>query len=312
MKRAGAILILILLAGCSNGTYDKAMEQGKLALANGEFDKAQASFELAMDEKPKDEEAKGLYEDLTAYNEVKKEIEDAKWEDAIKKANSLLREEDLAGSIKKELEQYVKTAKSQKEQSGEVAKKLEEIKNSIGQGNYDDAQASINELKKNQELSQFSDEVSSIEESINERLQQQKAAEALEEKERARAEAEAAASKKDKYLQKLYNIDGSLADLTYMYENGTTAEMQEAQGAIYKKWDDALNEIYGVLKNQLSSSEMKSLRDKQRQWIKYRDRTANAEAAAYEGGSFASVQYVITQARLTRERCYELVNIYMR
>ncbi|HEY9576606.1 MAG TPA: lysozyme inhibitor LprI family protein, partial [Pseudobacillus sp.] len=265
-------------------------------------------------EKPKDEEAKGLYEDLSAYHEVEKAIQDAKWEDALTKANRLFEEENLAGSLKKELEQQVKTIESNNEQSSEVAKKLEEIKNSIGQGNYSDAQTSINELKQNQEteavLSRFSDEVKSIEESINERLQKQKEAEALEEKERAHAEA--VASKKDEYLQKLYSIEAGLADLTYIYENGTTVEMREAEAAAYKKWDDALNDIYGVLKTQLSSSEMTSLRDKQREWIKYRDRTAKAEAAAYEGGTFASVQYVSTQARLTRERCYELVNIYMR
>ncbi|WP_049665067.1 lysozyme inhibitor LprI family protein [Bacillus sp. FJAT-27231] len=315
MKRAARVVVAaILLAGCNNGTYEKAMEQGKLALANGEFDKAQASFELALDEKPKDEKAKGLYEDLTAYHEVEKAIEEAKWEDALTKANHLLQEDHLADSLKKELEEYVKTAESHDEESSEVAKKLEEIKSSIGQGNYSDAQTSINELKQNEEtataLSGFSDEVKSIEESINERLQKQKAAEALEEKERARAEA--AVSKKEEYLQKLYNIEAGMSDLTYIYEHGTTVEMREAEAAAYKKWDDALNDIYSVLKTQLSSSEMTNLRGKQREWIKYRDRTAKAESATYEGGSFASVQYVSTQARLTRERCYELVNIYMR
>ncbi|WP_353507049.1 MULTISPECIES: lysozyme inhibitor LprI family protein [unclassified Bacillus (in: firmicutes)] len=30
-------------------------------------------------------------------------------------------------------------------------------------------------------------------------------------------------------------------------------------------WDDALNEIYGVLKTQLSNNEMKALKEKQRE-----------------------------------------------
>lgn len=315
MKRAAAVILTgVLLAGCNSGTYDKAMEQGKLALANGEFDKALASFELALDEKPKDEEAKALHEELTAYNEVKKDAEEADWDEVLAKANSLLKEGDLAAGLKEELEQFVQTAEGSKEQSNVVAKKLEEIKSSLGEGHYAEAQKSIAELKGNQEvkaiLAGFSEEVASVETSINERLKKQKEAEALEEKERAQSVA--AVSKKDEYLQKLYNIEAGLSDLTYMYENGTTVEMREAETAAYKKWDGALNDIYGVLKTQLSSSEMSSLRDKQRQWIKYRDRTAKAESDAYEGGTFASVQYVSTQARLTRERCYELVNIYMR
>lgn len=38
--------------------------------------------------------------------------------------------------------------------------------------------------------------------------------------------------------------------------------MKEALGETYKRWDDALNEIYGVLEEQLSSSDMDELRGK--------------------------------------------------
>lgn len=38
--------------------------------------------------------------------------------------------------------------------------------------------------------------------------------------------------------------------------DGLTLEMKEKSSTVLKKWDDALNEIYGVLKLQLSSSEM--------------------------------------------------------
>lgn len=313
MKKAAAVLAVMVLSGCNSGTYDKAMEQGKLALADGEFDKAQASFELALDEKPKDEEAKRLYENVSDYNEVKKDIEEADWEDALTKAKSLLKEEDLAANMKEALEEYVKTASDNEKQSDDVAKKLEEIQQTIGAGDYGDAQKSIDELKQDQEmeavLARFSEEVNKIETSINERIQQQKAAETLAEKERELAAS--SVSKKDKYLQKLYTIETEVTALYYVSENGTTAEMKEATAAMYKKWDDALNEIYGVLKVQLSSGEMSQLREKQRQWIKYRDRTAKAESEAYAGGSFEAVQYVRTQADLTRERCYELINIYM-
>ena len=60
-------MMLLLLAGCGNATYDKAMEQGKLAVAKGEYDKAAGLFELALDEKPKDKEAKQTYENLTSF-----------------------------------------------------------------------------------------------------------------------------------------------------------------------------------------------------------------------------------------------------
>ena len=46
--------------------------------------------------------------------------------------------------------------------------------------------------------------------------------------------------------------------------------------------------------------------------INYRDTTAQNESSPFEGGSFARVQYISTLARLTKERCYELVNTYMK
>ena len=77
------------------------------------------------------------------------------------------------------------------------------------------------------------------------------------------------------------------------------------------KWDDLLNSIYGVLKTQLSESEMNSLRNKQKAWIKYRDSEADKAFSEYEGGTMAPLEATSVNAELTRQRCYELVNQYM-
>ena len=118
---------------------------------------------------------------------------------------------------------------------------------------------------------------------------------------------------KEKYIEKLYDLEKEIEDANY-YSNDayTTPEMVEAEGKVLTKWDDLLNEIYNLLKVQLSKEEMDVLTSKQVNWIKYRDMTAENEASNFEGGSFARVQRVSTLGRLTKERCYELVNIYMK
>ena len=68
----------------------------------------------------------------------------------------------------------------------------------------------------------------------------------------------------------------------------------------------------GSLKDQLSSDEMSSLRKEQRDWIKRRDETAKEEAAKFKGGTLEPFQYASTEARVTKERCYELVEKYMK
>lgn len=102
-----------------------------------------------------------------------------------------------------------------------------------------------------------------------------------------------------------------MSDLDYLYEDGITSELVEAEGTKLKRWDNMLNEIYSLLKTQLTESEMNNLRGKQRNWIKYRDMTADNEASEEGGGSLYTVIYNGSLARLTKERCYELVNTYM-
>ncbi|WP_373598689.1 lysozyme inhibitor LprI family protein [Paraclostridium bifermentans] len=118
-------------------------------------------------------------------------------------------------------------------------------------------------------------------------------------------------SYKDEYINKLNSLEEGMSDLDYLYENGVTAEMNEAEATKFGRWDNMLNEIYSLLKTQLTESEMNDLRSKQRSWIEYRDKTADRESSEC-GGSMAGVQYNTTMGRVTKERCYELVNTYMK
>nr|WP_275695625.1 lysozyme inhibitor LprI family protein [Fredinandcohnia sp. SECRCQ15] len=118
---------------------------------------------------------------------------------------------------------------------------------------------------------------------------------------------------KQEYLKKLKDVENTVADLDKKLEAATTqADMNQVQGEIFKVWDGALNEIYGALKKQISDGEMSNLRDEQRDWITHRDEVAKEESSEYEGGTMESLQYLMTQTRITKERCYELVNKYMK
>ena len=58
-------------------------------------------------------------------------------------------------------------------------------------------------------------------------------------------------------------------------------ERQEAER--YKNWDKELNEIYGVLKEQLSIEQMDKLRVEQRNWVEHRNEVAKESSLRYEG-----------------------------
>ncbi len=119
-------------------------------------------------------------------------------------------------------------------------------------------------------------------------------------------------SYKDEYINKLNSTEEGMSDLDYLYKSGTNGELVEAEYTRLKRWDNMLNEIYSLLKTQLPESEMNELKSKQRSWIEYRDKTAENEASENIGGSLYNVVYNSSLARLTKERCYELVNTYMK
>lgn len=115
--------------------------------------------------------------------------------------------------------------------------------------------------------------------------------------------------KKSEYLHKLKRMDNELSTVNM---GDTMIEMKEAASNIYTMWDNMLNEVYGVLKTQLSEQEMESLREEQRQWITERDKKAKEAAAQFEGGTMEGLEYTSVLGSITRIRCYELVDEYMK
>ncbi|MCA1294786.1 DUF1311 domain-containing protein [Paenibacillus sp. alder61] len=123
--------------------------------------------------------------------------------------------------------------------------------------------------------------------------------------------AERKATKAD-YLDKLKEIEEGLSDLDQLNEEGTTASMTQAADETYKRWDAALNEINGELKNRLTESAIKDLKEEQRKWIAQRDKAAAKAAEEFEGGTMEALQLVAAKAEMTKKRCYELVENYMK
>lgn len=112
------------------------------------------------------------------------------------------------------------------------------------------------------------------------------------------------------YLDKLDSIEKGLSDLDNYYA-GSTLEMKYAANEEYKRWDNALNEIYNKLKETLSEDKINELEKKELAWIDEKTKKAENAASEFEGGTAESLAYTISLAETTKSRCYELVNTYM-
>ncbi|UOE94583.1 lysozyme inhibitor LprI family protein [Alkalihalobacillus sp. LMS39] len=167
----------------------------------------------------------------------------------------------------------------------------------------DDVSTNMNTQVANSNLEQDETEIE-----VEEAPQEQDNTKEVEQELSSHSDKESQEDKKGDYLKKLNEMEEADRQL----ESGVTmAELEEQEEERYRKWDEELNKIYGVLKEQLKPEEMDKVREEQREWIIYRDNTAKESSLKYEGGSTETLEYIATQATLTRERCYELVAKYM-
>lgn len=317
-------ITLLVVAGCSNNdAFDKAKKQGDLALENKEYDRAVASFELALKEKKDDREIR------LKMNQTNKMIE-ALQESNIDRAISLLREieNDSASSVilakqAKEKREVLANQKDEEEKYKQMFAKVEELKN---EQKFADVKEQLNVIIRetkgkeqfkvyyqnaNEQIMQSVPRTVDVDKTKDENRKEENKNEEKPKVEEPKKES-VIAGQKAEYITKLNSIEESLKKLDYLYENGITTEMKEGEVRRYDAWDQALNEIYGVLKNQLSTSEMNTLREKQREWITYRDRKAEEAWNESGQGTLSGIATISSNATSTRERCYQLVEQYMK
>ncbi|WP_017185579.1 lysozyme inhibitor LprI family protein [Alkalibacillus haloalkaliphilus] len=117
-------------------------------------------------------------------------------------------------------------------------------------------------------------------------------------------------SLKEEYLEKLNDAKRVTKGLEAL--DSSTYALQKVESDRLDIWDELLNEIYGVLNEQLPQDEMDQLREEQRGWIEYRDNSALEASQKYKGGTQENLEYVAVLANLTEERSFELVEDYMK
>ncbi|MBC6002641.1 hypothetical protein H8891_02415 [Paeniclostridium sp. NSJ-45] len=145
MKKIGIILTLILLVislvGCENSKSKKAIEQGKMEMANKEYDKALASFKSALDKESSNEEAKRLTALIDNYKKANDEFEKGNIDDANKIMNQI-DEETIEDSMKNDIDNL----KAKINQHDKIDKEIVHIKELIKEKKYDEAKKSIKEI----------------------------------------------------------------------------------------------------------------------------------------------------------------------
>lgn len=114
----------------------------------------------------------------------------------------------------------------------------------------------------------------------------------------------------EEYYVRLNELSQLLDSEVTIWETGSTSDILNYSQKEYELWDDLLNEIYSVLKEELSKEEFIQLRNLQREWIVERDKVADSAIQDFLGGTLESPIYISVKAFETKKRCYWLVENY--
>lgn len=192
--------------------------------------------------------------------------------------------------------------------------KYKEVRSYLDAGDIENAEETLNSINSNYDKYPIKDDIDELmveldelkiskQKDIEEREKQERA-EQIEQEKQAKAEEVrlAKSSKKNKYLQKYDEMEVKEYEI---YTN--TQYASDATTKSYELWDDFLNEIWGVLKQELPKNEMDNLTKIQIEWIK--DKEAK-QKRSYDAGNNTSTAVGET-VELTKVRCWELIDWYM-
>ncbi|TKI84138.1 lysozyme inhibitor LprI family protein [Bacillus mycoides] len=112
---------------------------------------------------------------------------------------------------------------------------------------------------------------------------------------------------KTKALNELVALENEEKHTNVMSTNDIVNEIE----GNYQLWDNKLNEIYSTLKNTMSADAFQSLKTKQIAWVKEKESKVTAIGTDPNNGTMRRIEASEEKYKMTKERCYELVNGYM-
>lgn len=93
-------------------------------------------------------------------------------------------------------------------------------------------------------------------------------------------------------------------------ESLTQVELNAKAQQLYELWDSLLNRQWAVLKKTLDAETMRALTVEELEWIAWKEAAAKEAGADVEGGSLYPLVTYSKAAEMTRDRVYELMELF--
>lgn len=113
------------------------------------------------------------------------------------------------------------------------------------------------------------------------------------------------------YQARLAELDSQIQKIREEGTESTTYSMKAAAENELKLWDSELNAVYNDILKRMSTEEAEKLVTEEREWMKKRDAMAVEAAKKSAGGTLEGLEYTASLALSTRERAYQLADLYV-
>lgn len=198
-----------MLAGCSNTAYNNAIEKGLDYIASEEYEKAESAFELALDEKKKDEKATALLNQTKSYQTAIKALEAGNIQLAVEEAEKVSKEENGSNALVKKAEEIIASTKELQTALDELTKEYSVALEHFEAEEYEQATEAIDALLERdlthpiyqsvlQDIEKLQDDIQLVAIADEEAAKEKAAKEQAEKEKAAKAEAERTAAAKAK------------------------------------------------------------------------------------------------------------------
>ena len=152
-------ITFLMLAGCSDGDFEKEIDAGKTALTNKEYKNALSSFERALDEKKDDSDAIVLVEQTKIMMEAVKLKAETKIEESIQSFEKVENMKDGNTTLIKQAKEERTALLAILEQKKKYSEQLTKSEELINKKNYAEAKETLNKLvsetKNNKNLEEY-------------------------------------------------------------------------------------------------------------------------------------------------------------
>lgn len=309
MKKVGVfILLMIVLLGCS-GKFDSMREKGDAFFEEGKFENALEEYELALDIQA-DGEVKERVAQINTYMELEGFIADTDWLNANKRLDEW--NEDMVDEpLRQVILEQKEVVREMFATEQALVNQLDQIKSLIKHKELDEAEDLLGKFSEEEMAANFIDVQEELTEEIKVMKAKQEEAEKIAREQKEEEEAERKVELKQKYLAIFDELERvSQAEIASIRDDSFSMYVNK----VFEKaeiWDLYMNEVYQIIKGNMSEAEFATLKEEQSAWLQEKEAEMNNDAYSYEvSGQAGGEPKAWIEYESTRDRCYDLVQQY--